>query len=77
MRRATAACSKAFYANIKPRSGVSVRAQRGCSRRLVFHLSPDELLKPIVAAATVPVVNARSDQHNPCQALTDALPAHS
>ena len=40
-------------------------------RRTFFDLLPDELLKPIAAAATVPVVNARSDQHNPCEALAD------
>jgi ornithine carbamoyltransferase len=40
---------------------------------LLTHAVPHRTLRRIAAHATVPVVNALSDEHRPCQALADLL----
>jgi ornithine carbamoyltransferase len=40
---------------------------------LVTHGVPHRTLRHVAAHATVPVINALSDQHRPCQALADLL----
>lgn len=43
------------------------------SRAIVARVGAQETLERLADAATVPVVNARSDDHDPCQALSDLL----
>jgi ornithine carbamoyltransferase len=40
---------------------------------LFAHTVGHRMLRRIAAAATVPLINGRSDQHRPCQALADLL----
>jgi ornithine carbamoyltransferase len=40
---------------------------------LVVHGFPHRALERVAAAATVPVINALSEEHRPCQALADLL----
>lgn len=43
------------------------------SRAIVARMVGQEMLERLADAATVPIVNALSDDHDPCQALTDLL----
>jgi ornithine carbamoyltransferase len=45
----------------------------GSAAALFTHTFVHRTLKKIAAAATVPVINGRSDEHCPCQALADLL----
>jgi ornithine carbamoyltransferase len=40
---------------------------------ILTHAVPQRTLRPIAEHATVPVINALSDEHRPCQALADLL----
>jgi ornithine carbamoyltransferase len=40
---------------------------------LLVHTFPDAKLREVARASTVPVINALSDEHRPCQALADLL----
>jgi ornithine carbamoyltransferase len=40
---------------------------------LMAHTVADRTLRRVAAGATVPVINARSDEHRPCQVLADLL----
>jgi ornithine carbamoyltransferase len=49
------------------------RALSTTAAALFAHMVPHRVLRQIAAAATVPLVNGKSDQHRPCQAVADLL----
>jgi ornithine carbamoyltransferase len=49
------------------------RILSGWSAAILVRDLPDRDLARLASAATVPVVNARSPEHHPCQALTDVF----
>jgi ornithine carbamoyltransferase len=49
------------------------RALSATAAALFAHTVPHRLLRRIAAGATVPLVNGKSDQHRPCQAVADLL----
>jgi ornithine carbamoyltransferase len=49
------------------------RAISAAATALFAHTVGHRALRRIAAAATVPLINGRSDQHRPCQALADLL----
>lgn len=51
----------------------SARVISRYARAVVIRTPADEEVRRFAAAATVPVVNARTDLHHPCQALADLL----
>jgi ornithine carbamoyltransferase len=51
--------------------GDVARVLSGWSAAILVRDLPDLLLAKLADAASVPVVNARSPEHHPCQALTD------
>jgi ornithine carbamoyltransferase len=51
----------------------AARILSGYARAIVVRDLADRTLARIASAATVPVINARSPEHHPCQALADLL----
>ena len=51
----------------------TARVISGYVRAIVVRSSADDDLRQVAAAARVPVINALSDQHDPCQALAGLL----
>jgi ornithine carbamoyltransferase len=49
------------------------RALSATAAALVAHTVPHRLLRRVAAAATVPLINGKSDQHHPCQVVADLL----
>jgi ornithine carbamoyltransferase len=64
-------------AELEPGPGAPVghvsRSFSAVASALVMHAFPHRMVKEVAAAATVPVINAVSDEHRPCQALADLL----
>jgi ornithine carbamoyltransferase len=53
--------------------GDVARALSASASALLTHTFSHRLLKAVAAEATVPVINALSDRHRPCQAVADLL----
>ncbi len=51
----------------------TARALSGYTAAIVVRTFSQTLVEEIAAAATVPVINALTDEHHPCQALADLL----
>jgi ornithine carbamoyltransferase len=51
----------------------TARALSGYSRAIVIRTFAQETVEEIASAATVPVINALTNEHHPCQALADLL----
>lgn len=51
----------------------TARVMSSHASAIVVHTFSQALLERLAAAATVPVINAMSDDHHPCQALADLL----
>ena len=51
----------------------TARALSGYTAAIVVRTFSHALVEEIAAAATVPVINALTDEHHPCQALADLL----
>jgi ornithine carbamoyltransferase len=51
----------------------SARIVSGWATAIVVRDLPDGVLRRLAGAATIPVLNARSPEHHPCQALTDVF----
>jgi ornithine carbamoyltransferase len=51
--------------------GDMARAMSASAAALLVHSFRQTMLKDVARAATVPVINALSDEHSPCQALAD------
>jgi ornithine carbamoyltransferase len=54
----------------------TARVLSGYASAIAVRTSEQSKLARLAAAATVPVINALSDDHNPCQALADLLTLH-
>ena len=54
-------------------TGDTARTLSGYADAIVIRTFAQALVEEIAAAATVPVINALTDEHHPCQALADLL----
>ncbi len=68
----TLPCRELVVGSGEPLADIA-RTFSAAAAALLTHAVPQRTLRAIARSATVPVINALSDEHRPCQALADLL----